>query len=169
MTEAEFLQLRQDIQRLSDIEKIQRLKHAYFRCNDTANFEEMASLLHDDFEAHYLGGTYEWHLQGKQEFIKAITKSSSPSAVAQHNGHSPEIALLSDSEATGIWYLHDNFWQLRAKVYTHGTALYRDHYVKENGRWLLRASTYERIYEIVEPIVTEPNFTYRYLAKRVGK
>lgn len=165
MTDEELLQLRRDVQRLLDVEAIHCLKHAYFRCDDTADFEEMASLLHDDFEAHFVGGSYEWKLQGKAAFMEMTRKSFTADVVAQHNGHTPEITVLSDTEATGIWYLHDNFWNLKSRHYTHGTALYRDRYVKENDRWLLRASAYERIYEIVEPIVTEPNFTVRYLAR----
>ncbi|CAB1367660.1 nuclear transport factor 2 family protein [Denitratisoma oestradiolicum] len=168
MPHEDLIQLHRDIRRLQDIEEIQRLKHAYFRCDDTANFEEMATLLHEDFEVNFVGGTYEWRLQGKAAFMEMTRKSFTADVVAQHHGHTPEITVLSETEASGIWYLHDNFWNLKSKRYTHGTALYRDRYVKENGRWLLRASAYERIYEIVEPLVTPPNFTVRYLAKRFG-
>jgi len=52
-------ELRGDIQRLMDIEAIKQLKHAYFRCIDTANLEELATLFHDDVEAHFIGGNYE--------------------------------------------------------------------------------------------------------------
>ena len=37
-------ELRADIQRLMDIEAIKQLKHAYFRCVDTANLEELGTL-----------------------------------------------------------------------------------------------------------------------------
>ena len=40
--------LRRDIQRLMDMEAIKQLKYAYFRCVDTANLEELATLFHDD-------------------------------------------------------------------------------------------------------------------------
>ena len=35
--------LRKGIQMLMDMEAIRQLKHAYFRCIDTANFEELAN------------------------------------------------------------------------------------------------------------------------------
>ena len=35
-------ELRCDIQRLMDMEAIKQTKHAYFRCIDTANWEELA-------------------------------------------------------------------------------------------------------------------------------
>ena len=40
-------EVRRGVQMLMDMEAIRQLKHAYFRCLDTANFEELADLLHD--------------------------------------------------------------------------------------------------------------------------
>lgn len=166
MTQDELAQLRRDIQVLKDIEAVRRLKHAYFRCADTANMTEMATLLHEDVEVHFIGGTYEWKLKGKKAYLDAMTQSFNPRVAAQHNGHTPEIEVLSETEATGIWYLYDNFWNMADERYTYGTALYRDRYVKEGGRWLIRRTAYRRLYEVVEPMPKEktPNFTYRWLA-----
>ena len=58
-------ELRRDVQVLMDIEAIKQLKHAYFRCIDTANFEELAGLFHQDVSVHFIGGSYEWKLQGR--------------------------------------------------------------------------------------------------------
>ncbi len=54
-------ELRQDIQRLMDMEAIKQLKYAYFGCVDTANLEEVATLFHEDVSVHFVGGTYEWN------------------------------------------------------------------------------------------------------------
>ena len=62
-------ELRADVQRMMDIEAIKQLKHAYFRCIDTANFEELATLFHDDVSVHFIGGGYEWKLEGKAEYV----------------------------------------------------------------------------------------------------
>ena len=75
-----------------------------------------------------------------------------------------DVAILHEQEATGIWYMHDVFLNLRERIRTEGTALYRDRYVKQDGRWLIRHQSYERIYEIVDPITTPPNLTAHYLA-----
>ena len=56
--------LRKDIQLLMDIEAIKQVKHAYFRCIDTANLEELGTLFHEDVTVHFIGGTYEWQVQG---------------------------------------------------------------------------------------------------------
>ena len=73
--------LRKDIQRLMDIEAIKQLKHAYFRCVDTANLEELSTLFHDDVSVHFRGGHYEWKLQGKHEYVDNIGQSFTSEAV----------------------------------------------------------------------------------------
>ena len=141
-------ELRRDIQRLMDIEAIKQLKHAYFRCIDPANLQELDTLFHDDVLVHFTGGNYEWKLEGKQAYVDSVGAAFTRRAVGHHNGHHPEIQLLSDTEATGIWYLADHMWILEHEFYTGGTALYWDRYEKLDGRWLIRETRYERLYEI---------------------
>ena len=156
--------LRRNIQQLMDLEAIKQLKHAYFRCIDTANFEELAGLFHPDVTVHFTGGTYEWKLRGRDEYVASVTKSFHKQAVGHHNGHHPEIQILSEREATGCWYLTDNMWILNADFFTTGTALYWDRYVKEDGRWLIKDTRYERIYEITRKLDEKPPLTSHYLA-----
>lgn len=155
--------LRQDIQRLMDIEAIKQVKHAYFRCIDTANLDELGTLFHDDVLVHFIGGTYEWKLQGKAEYLASIGQSFSSKAVGHHNGHAPEIQIISATEATGIWYLADNMWIMEHNAFTTGTALYWDSYVKQDGRWLIKETRYERLYELNEQMDVNPEFDSHYL------
>ena len=148
-------ELRKDVQRLMDMEAIRQLKHAYFRCIDTANLEELGTLFHDDVLVHFKGGNYEWKLEGKSEYLANIGGAFSQQSVGHHNGHHPEIQMLSDHEATGIWYLADNMWVLPG-FFTTGTALYWDRYEKVDGRWLIRETRYERLYEINRQIEPPP-------------
>jgi hypothetical protein len=135
-------ELRRNVQQLMDIEAIKQLKHAYFRCTDTANLAEMAELLHDDVTVDFVGGFYAWKLSGKQEYLDSLEKSFHREAVGHHNGHQPEIQILSETEATGIWYLTDNMWVLNHKFFT----------------------SYRRIYEISRQLDELPPFSARYLA-----
>ena len=162
-SEGSIEELRNDIQRLMDIEAIKQLKHAYFRCVDTANLEELATLFHDDVTVHFRGGNYEWKLQGKHEYVTSIGQSFTTEAVGQHNAHHPEIQILSDTEATALWYLADNMWILNHNFKTHGTALYWDRYLKVDGRWLIKDTNYERIYEINDLLEERPKFSSHYL------
>lgn len=157
-------ELRKDIQRLMDIEAIKQLKHAYFRCVDTANLEELASLIHEDVTVCFKGGSYEWKLDGKQQYLDNIGASFSKESVGHHNGHQPEIQMLSETEATGLWYLADNMWLLKHNSKTFGTALYWDRYEKVEGKWLIKDTQYERIYEMREVLTEAPNLASHYLA-----
>ncbi len=161
-------ELRKDIQRLMDIEAIKQLKHAYFRCIDTANFEELATLFHEDITVDFLGGTYNWKLKGKEEYVNSLKASFHNESVGQHNGHMPEIQILSATEATGIWYLEDHMWIFNHSNFTKGTALYWDSYSKVDGRWLITATNYQRIYEINEEVKERPNLGAHYLAIHGG-
>jgi hypothetical protein len=162
-------ELRMDIQRLMDIEAIKQLKHAYFRCVDTANLEELATLFHEDVEVRFKGGGYEWNLNGKQEYVDNIGMAFSKEAVGQHNAHHPEIQLLSETEATGMWYLADNMWILNHNSFTTGTALYWDRYEKVDGKWLIKKTNYERIYEISQKLEERPNLSSHYLGVHGGE
>ena len=162
-------ELRADIQRLMDMEAIRQLKYAYFRCVDTANLEELVTLLHDDLSVHYIGGSYEWKMQGRQEFVAAIGMAFTKQAVGQHNAHHPEIQMLSATEATAPWYLADNMWILNHGAKTSGTALYRDRYLKVDGRWLIKDTYYERIYEFNEQLETSPALSAHYLGVHGGE
>ena len=155
--------LRADIQHLMDLEAIKQLKYAYFRCVDTCNLEELAGLLHEDVAVHFRGGTYEWKFQGRDEYVRNIGMSFSREAVGQHNAHHPEIQLLSDTEATALWYLADNMWILNHNMKTYGTALYWDRYLKVDGNWLIRETNYERVYEINETLDGRPKLSSHYL------
>ena len=161
--------LRRDIQRLMDMEAIRQLKYAYFRCVDTANLEELATLFHEDVTVHFRGGTYEWKVQGRQDYVNNIAAAFSKEAIGQHNAHHPEIQILSETEATAIWYLEDNMWILNHNARTRGTALYWDRYLKVDGNWQIRETNYERIYEINDQLEERPRLSSHYLGAHGGE
>jgi len=157
--------LRDAVQMLLDMEAIRRVKHAYFRCIDTGNFDELYPLFHPDVTVHFIGGTYEWKLSGRDDYVGSIKQSFHSRSVGHHNGHHPEIEILSPTEATGVWYLTDNMWIMSQNNFTTGTAIYWDRYVKVDGHWQIIDTKYERIYELNERQDLEPRFDYHYLGK----
>lgn len=162
-------ELARQVQVLRDIEEIKRLKHAYFRCIDTVNLDELRRLTLPEVTTCYVGGSYRIELANQDEFIEMIASSFNADCVARHNGHHPEIEILSETEATGKWYLHDDFLNLRSMVRTEGTAIYVDRYVKIDGRWLISHQSYERIYEKIERIEKVPKLTVNTLAAKGRK
>lgn len=162
---ADTAKLQRDVQALLDIEAIKRLKHAYFRGLDSANLELLATLFHPEVQVHFVGGDYEWRLSGREQYVETIAANFNAEVVAQHTGNHPEITLLSPTEAEGIWYLHDDFYDMAKMLFTTGSAFYHDRYEKVDGRWLIRSTRYQRHYELVTPMAQVPNFTVRYLAR----
>lgn len=154
---------------LEDIELIRRLKYAYCRCIDTANIAELKTLFTEDASVRYQGGSYLFEAQGRDKILEALEYAFHADAIALHHVNHPEIDVVSPTEATGVWYLKDWFCDLRHKIITDGSALYRDTYVKRDGRWLIQRATYERIFEIVTPFEQAPNITAHYLAKHGKK
>jgi len=154
---------------LEDIELIRQLKYAYCRCIDTANIAELRTLFTEDAAVCYVGGSYRFEAQGRDTIIEALENAFHADAIAMHHVNHPEITVTSPTEATGIWYLKDWFLDLRHRIITDGTSLYRDRYVKRDGKWLIQYASYERIFEIVTPVTETPNITAHYLAKHGKK
>jgi hypothetical protein len=150
---------------LEDLEHIKRLKYAYCRCIDTANVTELATLFTEDASICYVGGSYRFEAQGRDRICEAIGYAFHSQAIAFHHVNHPEIDFVSPTEATGTWYLKDWFLDLKHRIITDGSALYKDTYVKQDGRWWIKRATYSRIFEIVTPLTETPNITAHYLAQ----
>ena len=56
-----------------------------------------------------------------------------------HHVHSPEIALTSDSTATGTWAMEDRLWWEHEgrECWLHGFGRYEETYEKQDGHWLV--------------------------------
>jgi bile-acid 7alpha-dehydratase len=169
MSDIDLAQLQRDIQILKDIEAVKRVKHAYFRCIDMANLAELTELLHPKVHAKLVGGTYSIEFNTREEYVEMVANSFHSEFVGQHTGHHPEIDIISETEATGLWYLADVAIDFRRNVITTGSSLYRDTYTKTDGKWQISDTTYERVYEQVEEIVKRPNLTSHYLAEHGRK
>jgi SnoaL-like domain len=157
--------LERDIRQLQDIEEIKRLKYRYLRCLDTADVEEAARLFHKDVTTDLWGGIYRYQIKGRDAYVDMIKQSFHAEFISTHTCHHPEIDILGDTEATGLWYLTDSIIDTRRNLSISGTALYRDRYIKEEGRWLIIHSGYERIFEVVNYNAVKPDLTAHYLAQ----
>lgn len=154
---------------LEDIELIRQLKYRYCRCIDTANIAELKTLFVEDASVCYVGGTYRFEASGRDKILEALEYAFHSQAIAFHHVNHPEIEVLTPTTAAGTWYLKDWFLDLKNRVITDGSALYKDQYVKQDGAWLIQRATYERIYEIVTPVTETPNITAHYLARHGKK
>ena len=152
--------------RLEDIELICRVKYRYWRAIDMGHIEEVRDLLTEDVRVDFVGGSYRWQMEGREVFMSALAKAFNPQTISVHTGHHPEIDVLTQTTAKGVWYLTDTFIYLTENIVTEGSALYRDEYLKVDGAWRIKVSTYERIYERVDRLAERPNITAHYLGRR---
>ena len=150
---------------LEDIELIKRVKYAYCRCLDTANMDEMRTLFTEDASISYVGGSYRFEASGREKIIEALANAFHNKAIGCHQVHHPEIDVLSATAAKGTWYLRDWYLDLRHKIVTEGSALYRDTYVKRDGRWLIQRATYERVFESMYELPQLPFIKSHWLGK----
>jgi hypothetical protein len=131
---------------LSDIEAIKQVKYAYFRLLDLKRFDELGQLLTEDCTAAYEDGKRRY--DSRRGIVDFLTEAlGNQGIVTQHHGHHPEIAFDGPGSATGIWYLVDRVIIASADLEIGGTAFYDDRYRREDGRWLISHTGYQRVFE----------------------
>ena len=152
-----------DLQRLVAIEAIKRLKARYQRCVDTKDYEGLATCFTEDACAEYDGGKYSF---APREAIVDFLRGSMRDIVTFHQVHTPEIDVLSDAEARGIWYLQDFVIAESDGMTQVGAGFYHDEYVKQDGEWRIRKTGYERTFELWQSHAEVPKWKLRH---RFGK
>lgn len=119
---------------MDDVEEIKKLKARYFRALDSKDWELYGSSFAPDVvvDLRTAGGQ---HYRGRDEFMAYIRDMKIVQSV--HQGHMPEIDLLSPTTATGIWALEDyNLWEDGTQ--NHGWGHYLETYEKQAGRWMIK-------------------------------
>ncbi|WXG42198.1 MAG: nuclear transport factor 2 family protein [Candidatus Freyarchaeum deiterrae] len=129
---------------LEDIEAIKRLRAKYWRCCDRKLWNELEECFTENVVADYFPNL---HFDGRKALMDFLKGSLSPDImITSHGGHSPEIEIISDTEARGIWVLND-LVILQPGMRMRGYGHYEDEYVKENGQWKINRSKQTRIIE----------------------
>lgn len=128
---------------MDDIEAIKQLKARYFRTLDTKDWDGYRQVFTDDvvMDTTEAGGST---VTGVDELL-AFLGTALAGTTTVHQGHTPEIAVSSDTTATGIWALHD------IVIWPDGTRLdgfghYHETYVKGDGRWRIKTSKLTRLH-----------------------
>lgn len=154
------------LQQLSDLEEIKVLKSRYFRGIDTADWALLADMFTADVNVEYIGGDYHVKLKGAEAMMEFLANSFHSGSLAMHQGHLPEITFTGPDSAEGLWYLEDIFINLEEQFHTFGTAIYRDVYIREDGRWRMASTVYDRIMEVTEPLHQDARYVVSRLAQK---
>ena len=102
-----------ELERLSIIDAIRQLKARYFRSLDTKDWAGYESVFTPDLLADMRdanGQRDESQLTRGAATYVANLAPLLQDVITVHHGHSPEIAVVSASEATGIWAMEDKLW-----------------------------------------------------------
>ncbi|MCK0508138.1 nuclear transport factor 2 family protein [Aromatoleum anaerobium] len=136
---------------LEAIERIKQLKARYLRAIDTCNIEMLRGILTEDVVLSFKSPAYEHRVSGLDAALDFYRASFTPTRLAMHNGHTPEIEVHGD-EASGLWYLNYVFINLEDKTHLNGAAIYEDRYVKVDGEWRIARTGYTTLLETIEPL-----------------
>ena len=136
---------------LVTIEAIKRVKYRYGRCLDQKLWVEMADVLTEDCVATYSGGRYTY--EGRAAIIEFLERTMGAETFhSSHRMHQPEIDLVDESNATGIWAMDDVVVMTDWNLTVRGAAFYTDTYrLEDDGVWRLATTGYKRTYEEIQP------------------
>jgi len=126
-----------------DFEAIKRLKARYFRFIDTQQWDDLKQVFSED-------ATLKWGPEDEQvmvgrEAILAGLRANLAGAKTIHHGHMPEIELIDETNARGIWAMFDRVDHPRYRLTGYGH--YHEDYVKQGGTWRIRRLHLTRLHE----------------------
>lgn len=134
---------------VDDVEAIRRLKARYFRTMDTKDWDGMRQVFTDDvvIDTSEAGGG---SVRGANEFMTFLREALG-GAVTVHRGHMPEIDIISETTATGIWALNDIvIWPNGVRLDGYGH--YHETYEKGTDGWRIKSSKLTRLHtDLVMP------------------
>ena len=123
---------------------IQILKARYFRAIDTKDWELLTSVLTEDVAIDVTDDVPGGHpYTGRQQFVDTCAKVLD-GAVTVHHGHMPELDLLDDTSATGIWAMED-YVDWGEKGAFRGYGHYHETYVRDDEGWRISSLTLTRL------------------------
>ena len=127
---------------MNEIEAIKKLKASYFRNLDTKNWEGFRTVFTSDFvsDTRASGGKV---IHGADDFVSFV-KHTLASATTVHHGHMPEIELISDDSARGVWAMED-LVRFVGCIDLRGYGHYHEEYKKTEGQWQISYSKLTRL------------------------
>ena len=131
------------------IEAIKRLKARYFRHFDTKNWERWIDVFTEDVTLEFSvrvcadgADPAANKLKGKKAIIDYVVPYTSREQTV-HHGHTPEIEIISDTEAQGVWAMEDIVEHTDYTI--HGFGHYHETYRKVDGEWRIASVRLTRL------------------------
>lgn len=124
------------VERLEAIEAIKQLMARRTRCVDEKDWDGLTACFAEDAISYSVQAD---GVQGAENIVARISQSLQH-RVTVHQIHVPEIVILSEETAEGIFPMQDDLvWQSDGNQYwKRGFGHYRQTYAKVDGRWLIQ-------------------------------
>ncbi|MBA2933749.1 nuclear transport factor 2 family protein [Sphingomonas sp. CGMCC 1.13654] len=148
------------LQRLIAIEEIKALKARYFRCVDTKDWAGLETVFAPDivFDRTYSRSTRDpwtgdwsppppsppWLVHGR-EAVMAMVRAAIEHLRTVHHGHMPEIDVIDESHATGIWAMSDELRAPDGTLLLAGRGHYHETYIRLADGWAIASSGIHRL------------------------
>jgi hypothetical protein len=146
-----------------DIEEIRQLKARYFRGVDTRNWALLRAVFTNDARVGPMESGVPEHLlalqpptpeharlgSGVDAFMERI-KPFLTGVISVHHGHQPEIKVIGNDKADGIWAMEDVLVWPKAGYRVRGAGHYWETYQKVDGQWLISSVRLTRLYVYTE-------------------
>jgi hypothetical protein len=146
--------------RLLAIEAIKQLKARYFRFVDTKDWASITTLFAEDAQFTRSGafnvrdpwsGAYTPALPaqpdvctGREEIVKMMRAAVEPFRTV-HHGYTPEINILNERRASGIWAMFDEIRDREYRLVLRGWGHYHETYELGAEGWVIKTALIARM------------------------
>lgn len=151
-----------DVEALSALEDIKRVKHRYLRSVDLKRWDDVADTFAPEASASYGTPTYGEPivLTGRDAIVEFLRDKLGGSLITTHFAVQPEIEITGDT-ATGLWPFEDTVIAPEYQVMIKGAAVYEDTYRRcADGRWRITRIGYTRTYEYTVSLADVPSLRF---------
>jgi len=148
-----------ELDRLTAIEAIRKVKARYFRGLDEQDEALLREVFADDVELDYRGSTTDpvtginaaaeatsTVLRGGEHCARLVVETMQ-GIVSVHHASEPEIEIADETHASGIWPMVDRLRFPAGAPFREmvGYGHYRETYIKERGIWRIRTLRLTRL------------------------
>lgn len=140
-----------DLERLMAIEDIKRLKSRYFYYLDHKDWQGWKREVFAPDISMDVPEALAEPLVGVDTIVEWVAANAG-NQVSVHHGHMPDIEILSEREARGVWAMEDTLRlpkddpALLGYTYLHGYGHYHETYTKRPEGWRIQSTRLTRLY-----------------------